>query len=91
MKKGFYVRLAANNIRKNGKLYIPYLFTCVLSVVMFYVMMSLSLDPAVKKMFAKKEVIVPGRQMKLLRPLQKITPDFILCKIAYHIQKRKIY
>lgn len=52
MKKGFYVRLAANNIRKNGKLYIPYLFTCVLSVVMFYVMMSLSLDPAVKKMFA---------------------------------------
>ena len=30
MKKGFYVRLAANNIRKNGKLYIPYLFTCVL-------------------------------------------------------------
>lgn len=52
MKKGFYVRLAANNIRKNSKLYIPYIFTCVLSVVMFYVMMSLSLDPAVKKMFA---------------------------------------
>lgn len=52
MKKGFYVRLAANNIRKNGQLYIPYIFTCVLSVVMFYVMMSLSLDPAVKKMFA---------------------------------------
>ena len=49
MKKGFYVRLAANNIRKNSKLYIPYIFTCVLSVVMFYVMMSLSLDPAVKK------------------------------------------
>lgn len=46
---------------------------------------------AVKKMFAKKEVIVPGLQMKILRPLQKITPDFILCKIAYHIQKRKIY
>lgn len=46
---------------------------------------------AVKKMFAKKEVIVPGWQMKMMRPLQKITPDFILCKIAYHIQKRKIY
>ena len=52
MKKGFYIRLATDNIRKNGKLYIPYIFTCVLSVVMFYVMMSLSLDPAVKKMFA---------------------------------------
>ena len=52
MKKGFYIKLAVNNIRKNSKLYIPYLFTCVLSVVMFYVMMSLSLDPAVKKMFA---------------------------------------
>lgn len=46
---------------------------------------------AVKKMFARKEVIVPGWQMKLMRPLQKIIPDFILCKIAYHIQKRKIY
>ena len=52
MKKGFYIKLAVNNIRKNSKLYIPYLFTCVLSVVMFYVMMSLSLDPVVKKMFA---------------------------------------
>ena len=52
MKKGFYIRLAADNIRKNSKLYIPYIFTCVLSVVMFYVMMSLSMDPAVKKMFA---------------------------------------
>lgn len=52
MKKGFYIRLAVNNIRKNGKLYIPYIFTCVLSVVMFYVLMSLSLDPAVRKMFA---------------------------------------
>ena len=52
MKRGFYVRLAADNIRKNGKLYIPYIFTCVLSVVMFYVMMSLSVDPAVRKMFA---------------------------------------
>lgn len=46
---------------------------------------------AVKKMFERKEVIVPGWQMKLMRPLQKIIPDFILCKIAYHIQKRKIY
>lgn len=46
---------------------------------------------AVKKMFERKEVIVPGWQMKLMRSLQKIIPDFILCKIAYHIQKRKIY
>ncbi|MDY5627539.1 MAG: SDR family oxidoreductase [Clostridia bacterium] len=46
---------------------------------------------AVKKMFRRKEVIVPGWQMKALRPLQKITPDFILAKVAYHIQKRKIY
>lgn len=46
---------------------------------------------AVKKMFKRKEIIVPGWQMKALRPLQKITPDRILCRIAYHIQRRKIY
>lgn len=50
MKKGFYIRLAADNIRKNSKLYVPYLITCVMSVVMFYVMMSLSLDPSIVKM-----------------------------------------
>lgn len=34
----FYLKLALTNLKKNGKTYTPYLLTCVLTVVMFYVM-----------------------------------------------------
>lgn len=44
MKRFFYFRLAAVNIRKNGKAYLPYLLTCILTVAMYYIMKSLSLN-----------------------------------------------
>ena len=31
----FYPKLALTNLKKNGKTYIPYLLTCVLTVMMF--------------------------------------------------------
>lgn len=34
----FYPKLALRNIRKNNKFYWPYLLSCVLSVMMFYIM-----------------------------------------------------
>lgn len=36
MSKFFYVKMAGNNIKKNRKLYIPYLLTCIGMIVMFY-------------------------------------------------------
>ena len=45
MRIGFYTRLAVNNIRKNGRTYLPYIFTCVITVMMFYLVKSLSLNP----------------------------------------------
>lgn len=44
---------------------------------------------AVKKMFAKKLVIVPGIKMKLARLGSKIVPNKILAKITYNFQKTK--
>jgi short-subunit dehydrogenase len=44
---------------------------------------------AIKNMFAKKAVIVPGLAMKAARVLCKLTPDFILTRTAYNLQKRK--
>lgn len=44
---------------------------------------------AIKKMFKRKTVIVPGFRMKLLIVLSKITPDRLLSKITYHIQHKK--
>lgn len=44
MRGLFYFRLAAVNIKKNGKAYLPYLLTCILTVAMYYIMKSLSLN-----------------------------------------------
>lgn len=42
MKHFFYSRLAFTNIKKNAKLYIPYLITSMFTVAMYYIMHSLS-------------------------------------------------
>lgn len=36
MNKSFYPKLALNNIKKNSKTYIPYLLTCIGTIIMFY-------------------------------------------------------
>lgn len=51
MAKGFFLKLAATNMKKNQKTYIPYLLTCVMTVAMFYIIKSLSLNPGLEKMF----------------------------------------
>ncbi|MCI8388166.1 MAG: ABC transporter permease [Clostridiales bacterium] len=47
MKLGFYPRLAWNGITKNGRLYVPYLLTCVGMITMTYILSFLSSSPAV--------------------------------------------
>lgn len=42
MKKGIYSRLAITGIKKNKKLYIPYILTCIGMVMMFYIITFLS-------------------------------------------------
>lgn len=44
---------------------------------------------ALSGMFARRPVIVPGAKMKAARVLAKITPDGLLVRAAYHLQKRK--
>ena len=38
MKIGFYPKLAVSGMQKNGRLYMPYLVTCILMVCIYYVM-----------------------------------------------------
>ena len=40
----FYMRLAAQNIRKNSRTYVPYILTCIGSVMVFNILLSLSLN-----------------------------------------------
>lgn len=45
---------------------------------------------AIKKMFAKKTVIIPGALMKCVAFFDKIMPDALIAKIAYGMQRRKM-
>ncbi len=47
MNKFFYARLAATNISKNRKTYIPYMLTCIITVAMFYIIKSLSVNEGI--------------------------------------------
>ena len=44
--KGFYARLARQNLRKNGRSWGPFLLACILTVGMFYIILSLAVNPA---------------------------------------------
>ncbi|MBQ0109371.1 MAG: ABC transporter permease, partial [Clostridiales bacterium] len=48
MKKSFYPRMALSGIKKNGKTYLPYILSCILMVMMFYMIHTLSYSPALK-------------------------------------------
>ena len=45
MRLGFYAKLAVNGIRKNARLYVPYLLTCAGMVMMFYIVSYLQDTP----------------------------------------------
>ena len=38
MKIGFYPKMAVSGMRKNGRLYLPYIIACILMVAVFYIM-----------------------------------------------------
>lgn len=48
MKAGLYPKIAADGIRKNGRLYIPYFITCILMVALFYIMHMLGFSDMLK-------------------------------------------
>ena len=50
MRTGFYLRLAVNNIRKNSRIYFPYILTCAVTVMMFYMVKSLSVNPGIRQL-----------------------------------------
>lgn len=49
MNNLFYSKLAISNIKKNGKTYIPYIITCICTIIMFYIMHSISINQGLDK------------------------------------------
>ena len=50
MNKFFYGRLAFSNLKKNGRLYLPYILAAVGIGAMYYIMMALTGDEGLNKM-----------------------------------------
>lgn len=51
MSKFFYQRLAITNIKNNSKTYIPYILTCIGTIMMYYILYALSVDQGLKTMY----------------------------------------
>lgn len=62
MKKRLYPRLAWQGIRKNGKIYFPYLAACIFVVMVYYLIGFLSSDPVIREMEG-------GAQMQIILSL----------------------
>lgn len=58
MTRGLFAKLASTNIRKNRKIYAPYIFACVGVVMMFYLICSLSYDPDILDFYCGGSLMV---------------------------------
>ena len=50
MSSSIYGKLAVTNLKKNRKSYVPYIFTCVVTIAMFYIMHSLVYNEGIRQM-----------------------------------------
>ena len=48
MKLGLYPKIAADGIRKNGRLYVPYIATSILMIAVYYIMHVLGFSDMIK-------------------------------------------
>lgn len=58
MKKFFYSHLALSNIKKNAKIYLPYLLTSTFTVMMFYVIHSLAVNQSLRDTSSTAPVVL---------------------------------
>lgn len=62
MSNMFYQKLAATNIKKNGKTYFPYILTCISSIAMFYILHFISVNDGL-------DVMSGGDSLKIILKL----------------------
>lgn len=87
MNKLFYPKLAITTIKKNGKVYFPYILTCIGSIAMFYIMHSISINTGLDSMSG-------GEQLKMILNLGKwvigiFSVIFLLYTNSFLIKRRK--
>ena len=56
MSKFFYVKLAFSNIKKNARIYVPYMLTCMGTIMMYYIIRGLALNQSMRDIRGGNEV-----------------------------------
>ncbi|WP_304748411.1 ABC transporter permease [Dubosiella newyorkensis] len=56
MSKGFYAKLAFENLKKNKKTYLPFMITSMMTTMMLYMIIALSDNPQMNKMIGGAEI-----------------------------------
>lgn len=57
MSRTFFEKLAFNNLKKNKKTYLPYLLTCIVTIAMFYMIKSLSVNPGLSDLVGANIIV----------------------------------
>lgn len=87
MGNKYYARLAADNIKKNKRVYLPYIITCVLMAAMIYIISSLAGNPDLHTM--KKGATVTPTIMTLGTYVTSIFAFIIMFYTNSFITKRR--
>lgn len=83
----FYLKLAFSNIKKNKQTYLPYILTCICSIMMIYILRSISENAGLDTMFG-------GGQMKFTLDLGNVVMSFFCVFFLFYtnsflIKRRK--
>ncbi len=87
MTKGFYARLARQNLRKNSRAYGPFILAAVLTVAMFYIISSLSVNPGLQSMTGATTIQVVIRYGMVVVGLFAVI--FLFYTNSFLIKRRK--
>lgn len=87
MNNRFFPKLAASNIKKNGKAYIPYILSCVMTVAMFYIVKSLSYNPGLKNMVGSSTMMTMMSMCSVMIALFAII--FLFYTNSFLVKRRK--
>ena len=87
MTNGFFARLAAQNLRKNARSYGPFLLAAVLTVCMFYIILSLAVDPGLQSMTGATTIQVVIRYGVIVVGLFAVI--FLFYTNSFLIKRRK--
>ena len=87
MNNRCFSKLAASNIKKNGKAYIPYILSCVMTVALFYIVKSLSYNPGLKNMVGSSTMMTMMSMCSVIIALFAIV--FLFYTNSFLMKRRK--